>query len=88
MIVEFGHFALLMALGVALIQMIVPLYGARTADTALMQLAIPASLLQFALIMISFLALAYAYVVSDFTVANVVQNSHSAKPLIYRISGV
>jgi len=88
MIIEFGHFALLLALAVAVIQMTLPLYGARTNDTRLMDLASPAALLQFGLVLISFLALTYAYVTSDFTVENVVRNSHSAKPFIYRISGV
>ena len=88
MIVEIGHFALLFALVIALIQMIVPFYGARTGDVRLMELAVPAAGMQFALVAVSFLALTYAYVTSDFTVENVARNSHSAKPLIYRISGV
>ena len=88
MIVEVGHFALLFALIVAIVQMTLPLYGARTHDTRLMDLAPPAAILQFALVLISFFALTYAYVTSDFTVENVVRNSHSAKPFIYRVSGV
>ena len=88
MIIEFGHFALLLAVAVALIQMVVPLYGAQVGDQRMMRVALPASIFQFALVMLAFLALTYAYVVSDFTVENVARNSHSAKPLIYRISGV
>ncbi len=88
MIVELGHFALLVALAVAIVQMIVPLYGARIGDPRLMQLATPAALLQFALVAVSFAALTHAYVTSDFSVENVVRNSHSAKPMIYKISGV
>ena len=88
MIIEFGHFALLLAVTVALVQMVVPLYGAQVGDLRLMRVALPASMMQLALVLIAFLALTYAYVVSDFTVENVARNSHSAKPLIYRISGV
>ncbi|MGI9409630.1 MAG: heme lyase CcmF/NrfE family subunit [Hyphomicrobiaceae bacterium] len=88
MIVEIGHFALLLALAIALVQMIVPYYGTRVGDERLMRVALPASVCQVGLIFISFLALTYAYVTSDFSVKNVALNSHSAKPLIYRISGV
>jgi cytochrome c-type biogenesis protein CcmF len=88
MIVEIGHFALILTLALAIVQMTVPFYGARRGDTALMNVAGPASLAQFATCLIAFGALTHAYVVSDFSVANVYQNSHSAKPMIYKISGV
>ncbi len=88
MIVEFGHFALVLAVVVAVYQMIVPFWGAQIGDRRMMASAEPAAISQFALLSISFLALTYAYIVSDFSVANVASNSHSAKPLIYRISGV
>jgi len=88
MVVEFGHFALVLAVVVALFQMLVPMWGARTGNARLMATAKPAAIAQFALLLISFLSLTYAYVTSDFSVANVAVNSHSAKPLIYRISGV
>jgi cytochrome c-type biogenesis protein CcmF len=87
-IVELGHFALVLALLVATLQMVVPAWGARTRDARLMAVAEPAALCQFGLLLIAFLALTNAYVTSDFSVANVVANSHSTKPLIYRISGV
>ncbi|MFT5507005.1 MAG: cytochrome c-type biogenesis protein CcmF [Hyphomicrobiaceae bacterium] len=88
MIVEIGHFALLLALAVAVVQMTVPFWGAQRGNVAWMQVAMPASIVQFAMATIAFAALTYAYVVSDFSVENVFQNSHSAKPLIYKISGV
>ena len=88
MIIEFGHFALILALLVAIAQMIVPAWGARTRDIRLMAFGEPAALAQVGLILIAFLALTHAYVTSDFSVANVAENSHSTKPLIYRISGV
>ena len=88
MIVELGHFALVLAFLVCLVQMIVPAWGARIGDHRLMALGEPAALLQFGLLILAFAALTHAYVVSDFSVANVYMNSHSTKPLIYRISGV
>ncbi len=88
MIVELGHFALVSALLVAILQMVVPAWGARVRDDRLMAVAEPAALCQFGLLLVSFLALMNAYITSDFSVANVVANSHSTKPLLYRISGV
>jgi cytochrome c-type biogenesis protein CcmF len=87
-IVELGHFALVLALLVAILQMVVPAWGARTRDARLMAVAEPAALCQFGLLLVAFLALMNAYVTSDFSVVNVVANSHSTKPLLYRISGV
>ena len=88
MIAEIGHFALILATGVALYQFLVPLYGAHRGDQALMRTAMPAAVLQLLLIALAFAALTHAYVVSDFSVENVFANSHSAKPLLYKISGV
>ena len=88
MIAEIGHFALILAVGVALYQFLVPLYGAQKGDVALMRTGITSAVLQLALILLAFLALTHAYVVSDFSVENVFENSHSAKPLIYKLSGV
>ena len=88
MIPEIGHFALILALMVALVQGSVPIIGAARGQTAWMDVARPAALLQLGLITIAFLALMWAYIVSDFTVLNVVQNSHTSKPLLYKISGV
>jgi cytochrome c-type biogenesis protein CcmF len=88
MIAETGHFALILALVTALIQFIVPLYGAQRGDKALMKVAAPAALAQFSLIVIAFFALMHAYVTSDFSLVNVWENSHSAKPLLYKISGL
>ncbi|KAB2911625.1 MAG: heme lyase CcmF/NrfE family subunit [Hyphomicrobiaceae bacterium] len=88
MIVELGHFALVLALAIALVQMVLPLWGAQTRDVRLMGMAEPAALSQLTLLLISFLALTHAYVTSDFSVENVWANSHSLKPLLYKISGV
>ncbi|MGE0701608.1 MAG: heme lyase CcmF/NrfE family subunit, partial [Hyphomicrobiaceae bacterium] len=88
MLVEIGHFALILALVVSLAQTVLPAWGARTGDDRLMALAVPAALAAFALVATAFLALMHAYIVSDFSVLNVWANSHSAKPLLYRVSGV
>ncbi len=88
MIIEIGHFALILALLVSLAQTVIPAWGARNRDPRLMAFGEPAAVSQVVLILIAFLALTHAYVTSDFSVANVAENSHSTKPLIYRISGV
>lgn len=88
MIVEIGHYALVLALALSLMQTVLPFWGARARDTQLMALARPVALAQFAFVVLSYAALTYAHVVSDFSLANVVENSHSTKPLIYKISGV
>jgi cytochrome c-type biogenesis protein CcmF len=88
MIAEFGHYALVLALGLALVQACVPILGARRNDAALMAVAEPTAIAQFCFVAIAFAALTVCYVRSDFSVVNVFENSHSAKPLIYKISGV
>ncbi len=88
MIVEFGHYALILAIGVSLIQFVIPMWGARIGDVRLMRVAEPASYTLLLLLLGSFLALTWAHVNSDFSVTNVVQNSHTDKPMIYKIAGV
>ncbi|MFC7399702.1 heme lyase CcmF/NrfE family subunit [Chelatococcus sp. GCM10030263] len=88
MIIELGHYALTLALALSLVQCILPAWGARAGDTALMSVAAPAALATFVAIAFAFLALVYAYVTSDFSVLNVVENSHSLKPMLYKVTGV
>jgi len=88
MYAELGHFALVLALVVALLQGTLPLIGAQRGQAAWIAVARPAVTVQFLLIAVSFAALTHAYVVSDFTVLNVWQNSHTDKPMLYKISGV
>jgi cytochrome c-type biogenesis protein CcmF len=87
-IIELGHFALALALAVALVQLFAPLIARRAGMEQLHDIATPAAVMQFALLAFAFAALTHAYIVSDFSVENVAANSHSTKPLIYRISGV
>ncbi len=88
MITEIGHFALVLALGVALVQVVVPLIGAHKGWPGWMALAVPAAIIQFLLISVSFAALMHAFVTSDFSLRLVVLNSHSLKPMLYKITGV
>ena len=88
MIVELGHFALILALSVALIQSTLPMWGAQRRDARLMAVAEPAALIQLILVGFAFAALTYAFVTSDFSLAVVTNNSHTLKPLLYKISGV
>jgi cytochrome c-type biogenesis protein CcmF len=86
MIPELGHFALILALLVALAQGTLPLWGAYRRDAALMALAKPAARAQFALVVIAFLCLAWSFATSDFSVELVALHSNSQLPLPYRIA--
>ena len=88
MIVELGHFALVLAFVVACIQMTVPLVGAHKGWRGWMAVAEPAATTQFLLILFSFVALTYAFVTSDFSVRLVTLNSHTDKPMLYKVTGV
>lgn len=88
MIPELGHYALVLALFVALVQSGVPLVGAATGNAAWMGVARPAAIAQMLLVLVAYGALTWAHVVSDFSVSNVVANSHSMKPMLYKVSGV
>jgi cytochrome c-type biogenesis protein CcmF len=88
LIAEIGHFALFLALAMAFIGAAFPPIGLARRDGFLIALAGPAVLAQFVFVLVAFLALLYGYVVSDFSILAVANNSHTMKPLIYKISGV
>jgi cytochrome c-type biogenesis protein CcmF len=88
MIPELGHYALVLALALGLIQSVAPIIGARSGDPVLMRLGSSTALMQFIFVAVSFLALTICYVTSDFSVATVFENSHSLMPLIYKITSV
>ena len=88
MIPELGHFALIMALVMALIQASLPAIGAAKGINSWVELAKPVARLQLLFVLFSFAALAYAFVVHDFSVAYVANHSNTALPLVYRISAV
>ena len=86
MIAEIGHYALVLALALALIQSVVPLVGARTHDGALMRVTNSIAIAQLVFVAVAFGALATCYLTSDFSVANVYENSHSRMPTIYKFT--
>ena len=88
MIPELGHFALWLALGVAMVLGTVPMLGAARGRADWMAVARPASRLLFILVALAFVCLAASFVRNDFSVSYVASHSNSALPLPYRIAGV
>ena len=88
MIAEIGHFALVLAFALSIAQGTLPLYGAAKGDARLMAFARSSALGQLLFVAVAFVALTTVFVASDFSVSLVAQHSNSAKPLIYKISGV
>ena len=84
---EFGHFALISAFGLSLIQSVVPLIGTARHNMQLMLVGPAAAISAAVACVIAFGALVTSFIRSDFSVALVANHSHSAKPLIYKISG-
>ena len=84
---EVGHFALALALAMAIVQSLLPIFGAARRNAVWMQSARWSSLGQLLFVLVAFLALMRAFVVSDFTVKNVIENSHSLKPMLFKIAG-
>ncbi|WP_069299142.1 heme lyase CcmF/NrfE family subunit [Neptunicoccus sediminis] len=88
MFAEIGHFTVLLAFTLSIVQSVVPLIGAQKNWAGWMRLADSTAMAQFLLIAFSFAALTYSFVVSDFSLALVAANSHSAKPMLYKVTGV
>src|SRR6056297_3560085 len=88
MITELGHFALILAFLVACAQAVIPLVGAHKRWPGWMAFAEPAATIQFLLTAASFAALTWAFVTSDFSLRLVTLNSHTDKPMLYKITGV
>jgi cytochrome c-type biogenesis protein CcmF len=87
MLVEIGHFALVLALSVAAVQGTLPLVGAAARNRALMDMARPAAGLQLGLVTLAFAIFIHAHIVSDFSVLNVFENSSLSKPMLYKVTG-
>ena len=85
---EIGYFAVLLAFFVSMTQSAMPFVAARRSDLAVAAFVDQAALAQFMFIVVAFASLTYAFVTSDFSVEVVTANSHTAKPLLYKISGV
>jgi cytochrome c-type biogenesis protein CcmF len=86
MIPELGHFALIIALLLALTQAALPLYGAQRGNLTLMAVARPAAQGQFVFVALAFGCLAWSFVTNDFSVENVARNSFSQLPEVYRLT--
>src|SRR5512136_355064 len=86
MIPEIGHFALILALLLTLVQGVLPIAGAERGDRVWMAVARPAARGQAFFVTLAWLCLVYAFVTSDFSVLNVAQNSNSQLPLQYKIA--
>lgn len=87
MVPEIGHFALALALALALVQSVLPIAGASRRNAVWMKSAQATAIGQVLFVAIAFAALMQAFIVSDFTVRNVVENSHSLKPMLYKVAG-
>ena len=88
MITEIGHFTLILAFVVAMAQSGLGFVGAAKHHNGMMASGAAAAVVQCGLILSAFFVLMRAYIVSDFSVINVFANSHSAKPLLYKVAGV
>ncbi|WP_293001647.1 heme lyase CcmF/NrfE family subunit [Nevskia sp.] len=88
MIPELGHFALILALGIALLQTVAPLIGYARRDAKLLAFAGSAAQGQFFCIAVAYVCLTISFVDTDFSVAYVAANAHTDLPLIYRVSAV
>ena len=88
MIAELGHIALIAALLTALAQSVIPMVGASRGDQRMMMFGDRAALLQCALVSASFAALTWTFITSDFSVKLTASHSHTAKPFLYKITGV
>src|SRR5467141_4001434 len=88
MIPEIGHYALILALCVAVVQGSLPIYGAAVGNSMLMSVAKPAARGQFLLVLLAFCCLGYACAAKDFSVLYVAATSNSQLPLHYRIAAI
>lgn len=88
MIVEIGHFALIVSLGLAILLSLLPLVGASKNNTMLMNTARPLAWGMFSLLLVSFSILLWAFYANDFTVQYVASNSNSQLPWYYRLTAV
>ena len=88
MIPEIGHFALILALGLATLQTVLPMYGIWRSRSDCLAVAAPAAIGQFVMMGIAFVALGFAFYANDFSVAYVAANSNTQLPWFYRLSAI
>ena len=87
MIPELGHLSVIFALALALAQAAIPQWGAHRRDLVLMKSGDAFALGQLAFIAIAFSTLVWSFLSSDFSVRIVAENSHTAKPTLYKFAG-
>ncbi|HYC75276.1 heme lyase CcmF/NrfE family subunit [Brevundimonas sp.] len=87
MIVETGAFALILALGLAALQTALAVAGRLRRSPVLAGAAAGAAIGSALAVAVAFAALIHAFSVSDFSVANVAANSHTDKPMLYKVAG-
>ncbi len=85
---EIGHYALIMAFLLAIVQATLPLLGTFTGRAAWMRVARPTAYGQFLFIGIAFVILAHAFLTNDFSVAYVAMNSNRALPDFYKFCAI
>ena len=88
MIAELGHLSVIIAFMVAIVQSVIPMIGASKGYVGWMDAARPAAIIQFLAIFFAFIMLTVSFITSDFSVKLVASNSHSLKPMLYKVSGV
>jgi cytochrome c-type biogenesis protein CcmF len=88
MIPELGHIALILALGVALLQVALPAYGLSRGDARAVAAARSAAITQFGLVLLAYVCLSLSFLHSDFSVIYVAANSHTDLPWWYRLTAV
>ena len=87
MFVEIGSFALILALAFSIAQLILSATARVRRSTTLAAAGEGAAVAAFLGVATAFAVLMHAFVVSDFSVANVAANSHTEKPLLYKVAG-
>ena len=88
MLAEIGQFSLAIACMLALLQMVYPLYGIYARQQSAIESAKILTILQFVFVLLSFVILSYLFLINDFTVTYIANNSNSALPWYYRLSAV
>jgi len=85
---EIGHFALILALSLALLQGVLPLIGAHSKNIAMMSTARTAAVGQLVFVAVAYACLTWAFLQNDFSVAYVANHSQLALPTMYKVTAV
>jgi len=85
---EIGHFALVLALALAVVLGVLPMIGALRGDARLAVVARPAAQSLFVFVALAFGCLTYAFVSNDFSVRYVAEHSNTLLPTFYKLAAV